>query len=176
MQVLTPKEFEVLREVITDFERKTQLDFLLLSGMRYAEAIRLHKNRAWFSNGFIHLPSEKGQRKKKRSQKERWVRLNKVGKDKTEAFLHTRGLPSINGWNQLMLSWGEKAGIRDKELSAKTTRKTWESWLVHYYPNRYLDVALSQGHTAVTQLQHYLNMPFTVSDKEGMKPWVEGWI
>ena len=86
------------------------------------------------------------------------------------------GLPSIQAWNQNLKRWAKYAEIRDDYLSAKTTRKTWESWLCYYYPTRYVDVAMSQGHNSVTQYQHYLNMPFNEVDKLEMKKYVEGWI
>ncbi|GAH15823.1 unnamed protein product, partial [marine sediment metagenome] len=57
----------------------------------------------------------------------------------------------------------------------KTTRKTWESWLMFFYPQRAMEIALSQGHTTVTSLQHYLGMPFTEVDRVEMAQFVEGW-
>lgn len=60
-------------------------------------------------------------------------------------------------------------------ICSKTTRKTMESWLTFYYPGRSLEIALSQGHTTVTSLRHYLNMPFTEVDRLQMKEYVEGW-
>jgi len=35
-------------------------------------------------------------------------------------------------------------------LSAKTFRKTWESWLLFSYPDKAMEIALSQGHTELT--------------------------
>ena len=45
-------------------------------------------------------------------------------------------------------------------INNKSFRKTWESWLVFYYPDKALQIALSQGHTTTTQYEHYLNIPF----------------
>ncbi len=61
-------------------------------------------------------------------------------------------------------------------LCAKTSRKTWESWLVFYYPERAGLVYQSQGHTGTTSLVYYQNMPFTDADKAQMKAYVEGWV
>lgn len=172
--VLYPHEFNQLREQIKDRDRKTQLDFLLLSGMRYIEAMRLQRNPKWFDGKAINLPEE-AMKKKKRKQLSRYIRLNARGQDKTEQFLHTKFLPSINGWNTLLKHWAKKSEIK-KELSAKVTRKTWESWLSYYYPEYLHVIALSQGHTTVTQFQHYLNIPFDQKDKIEMAPWVQGWV
>jgi integrase len=60
-------------------------------------------------------------------------------------------------------------------ICAKTFRKTWESWLLITYPHRSLEIALSQGHTQLTQLNYYANLPFTDQDKEDMKEFVMGW-
>jgi hypothetical protein len=43
------------------------------------------------------------------------------------------------------------------------------------FPERTLEIALSQGHTELTQLKHYANLPFLDKDKEEMKEFVMGW-
>jgi len=40
-------------------------------------------------------------------------------------------------------------------MSTKTTRKTWESWLVWYYPEKIASIFGSQGHNELTALRHY---------------------
>jgi hypothetical protein len=42
------------------------------------------------------------------------------------------------------------------------------------YPERTAEIFLSQGHTTMTSLHHYLNMPFLQSDKEQMLEWTGG--
>ena len=54
------------------------------------------------------------------------------------------------------------------------TRKTWESWLVCCYPAMAMQIALSQGHTNITAMNHYLNLSFSPSEKEDMKKYVNG--
>ncbi|EQD73940.1 site-specific recombinase, phage integrase family, partial [mine drainage metagenome] len=51
-------------------------------------------------------------------------------------------------------------------MNNKTFRKTWESWLVFYYPDKALQIALSQCHTTVTQYEHYVNIPFEEYDRK----------
>jgi hypothetical protein len=45
-----------------------------------------------------------------------------------------------------------------------------------YYPNHIANITLSQGHTQITSLQHYVNMPFNEYDKLEMRKYVDGWI
>ena len=54
-------------------------------------------------------------------------------------------------------------------------RKTYESWLISSYPERKEEVFLSQGHNSLTALRHYVNLPFTESDRMEMKEYVDGW-
>ena len=42
------------------------------------------------------------------------------------------------------------------------------------YPDKALQIALSQGHTTTTQYEHYLNIPFDDEDRKEMRKWVEG--
>ena len=48
--------------------------------------------------------------------------------------------------------------------------------MVFYYPDKALQITLSQAHTTTTQYEHYLNIPFVDEDRKEMKKWVEGWI
>jgi len=59
-------------------------------------------------------------------------------------------------------------------LSAKSFRKTWESWLLFSFPDKAMEIALSQGHTELTQLRHYANLPFLDKDREEMNEFVVG--
>ena len=55
--------------------------------------------------------------------------------------------------------------LEGNPVNNKTFRKTWESWLVFYYPDTALQIALAQGHTNTTQYEHYLNIPFDDEDR-----------
>lgn len=175
VRILRPSEYEMLREGARKLENQIQLDTLLLTGMRYVEAQRLHKHPEWFDGSFIHLPAE-AQRKKKRKQRERWVRLNPLGRLTLPHFFRNKPLPHIVNFNKNLKRWAERGGLDPVGLCPKTLRKTWESWLVFYYPRHIHLIFLSQGHNNLTSLEHYLNMPFTEQDKEEMRKWVEGWI
>jgi len=175
-RILRPGEFEELRRACPKHEYRRMLEALMYTGMRYIEMKRLYKKPRWFNGEMIHLPKE-ASLKHKRTQIERYVRLNQQGCMAVEMFLDGKyNLPSIQAWRQNLQRWAKYADIYAYQLSAKSTRKTWESWLCFYYPTRTLDVALSQGHNSVTQFRHYLNLPFNEVDQLQMKKYVEGWL
>jgi integrase len=167
--ILRPKEFKQIRESC-DRRHQIILDSLLYTGMRYTELLRLRKHPEWLNGQFIHLPSEEGQKKVKRAAAERWVRLSIQGRKAVESLFDIQ-LPSNNSINQYF-----KYNFRIPAFSLKSLRKTYESWLVYYYPNRQLEIAMSQGHTMVIQVRFYLNLPFTDRDKVEMTEFVEGWV
>ena len=175
-RILRPAEFEMLKRACPKPDYRIMMQALLYTGMRYVEMQRFYKHPQWYDFESIHLPRE-ASRKVKRTQLERYVRLNQQGRMIIEQFTNLRyGLPSIQAWNQNLKRWAKYAEIRLDGLSAKSTRKTWESWLCYYFPTQAIAIASSQGHTTVTQYQHYLNLPFNEVDKLEMKKYVEGWI
>ena len=174
VRILRPSEYDKLREGTRTLENRTRSDALLLTGLRYVEAQRLQGNPDWVDGRFIHLPTF-AQRKAKRKQKERWVRLSSKGTSLLPYFFKSKPLPTWKGWTQNLARWAENSGLDSIGLGPKTLRKSWESWLVASYPERVLEVFLSQGHTQMTALNHYLGLPFTSADKEAMKEWVSGW-
>ena len=90
-------------------------------------------------------------------------------------FFKTKPLPIWKGWTQNLERWATKAGLDPVGLGPKSRRKSWESWLVASYPERVLEVFLSQAHTQMTALSHYLGLPFTQADRDAMLEYVSGW-
>jgi len=174
VRILRPTEYERLREGARTLENKTRSDALLLTGLRYVEAQRLQSNPDWVDGKFIHLPAF-AQRKAKTTQKERWVRLSSKGATLLPFLFRTKQPPTWKGWTQNVERWATNAGLDPVGLGPKTLRKTWESWLVSSYPERVLEVFLSQGHTQMTALSHHLGLPFTQTDKGAMLEYVSGW-
>ena len=174
VRILRPTEYERFREGARTLENQTRSDALLLTGLRYVEAQRLQSNHDWVDGRFIHLPAL-AQRKTKRTQKERWVRLSSKDATLLPFLFKTKPLPTWKGWTQNLERWATNAGLDSVGLGPKTLRKTWESWLVSSYPERVLEVFLSQGHTQMTALSHYLGLPFTQADKDAMLEYVSGW-
>ena len=177
VRILRPGEYESLREGAKTLENQTRLDVLLLTGLRYVEAQRLQKNPDWLDTKFVHLP-EYAQKKAKRKQKERWIKLSSKGVTVLPYFFKATSppLPTYGAWTEDLERWAARSGLDPEGMSPKTTRKTWESWMVFSYPERVLEVFLSQGHSEMTSLTHYLNLPFTEVDKLQMKDWVTGWV
>lgn len=194
VRILRPDECKRLINVIPKQDYKTIYRAMLFSGMRFVELQRFQKHPSWFDSEFVNLPHD-AVHKHKRTQLERSVRLNPIGRMAIEHFLKLKiHMPSYQSWNKNLARWGFHAELHGSEsfinikhknkpteyvcqgLSVKHTRKTYESWLVYYYPNRITEIILSQGHNQITSIQHYLNMPFNEHDKLDMKEFVEGWI
>ena len=168
--ILRPREY---REIVKQCDRRHQIIFscLLLTGMRYQELVRFRQHREWYDDKqFIHLPAGLGERKVKRTDPERWIRLSYMGRQAIESLFDVQ-LPSIQSLNQYV-----KYTFSIPHFSMKTFRKTYESWLVFYFDGKERQIAQSQGHDTWTQFEHYLNLPFTEEDKLEMKEFVEGWI
>jgi len=176
VRILRPKEYRALLYECKKPHHRTMLQALLYTGMRYVEMQRFQKYPSWFDGEFIHLP-KLADRKVMRTQNERFVRLTQAGKMAVEYFLRLKEpLPAYQNWRDNMRRWGKRAGLDPTGLGVKTTRKTIESWLIFYYPEKMVMVTQSQGHNVITSIEHYLNMPFTEVDKLEMKQYVEGWI
>ena len=174
-RILRPSEYEAMRTGAEKTENRTLLDGCLLLGARYEECRRIQRNPGWFDGYFIHLPAE-AQFKAKRLQNERWIRLSSLAKAIIPYFLESKKkLPTVQTWDEAMKLWAKKGGLDPVGISARTLRKTYESWLIFYYPEATNLVYLSQGHTTLTSLQHYVNLPFIDEDTKEMKRWVEGW-
>jgi len=80
VRILRPQEYKKLLSGCSKPDMRTMLQALLYTGMRYIEMKRFQKYPSWFDNvQFIHLPRD-AVHKHKRTQMERFVRLNPQGK------------------------------------------------------------------------------------------------
>jgi len=126
--------------------------------MRHEELIRLRKNEDWLSGKFIYLPVW-AEKKAKRKQKERTINLGIMGRSILPQLfeINVPSRSTIHRWhsNNFRLVDG---------LSAKSLRKTYGSWLLSLYPERLMDIALSQGHDEFTELNHYAKNGFEDKD------------
>lgn len=181
-RILRPYEYEAIKAE-AHARHHSQLDTLLMTGMRYEELRRLQKHKEWYDKetGFIHLPSS-AMLKKRSKQKDRYVRLSELGKSQMIQFLEVAPvLPAKSGINYNLNLWTTKAssknGMTTEGISSKMFRKTWESWLVIKYSTIQRDIILqSQGHDNITSLKHYLSLPFTDEDRKGMDKYTNGWF
>ncbi len=176
VRILTTKEYEVLRASIPKDQHKTILDILLITGMRYAEMLRLHSHKEWYNEkrNIIHLPEE-AQRKHKRRQLERTIHplpsmFNYMLKD----FWEARKPPLETTWNKDLQRWALSAGINPYGISAKTTRKTIESWLITSGMVE-STVCLRQGHDSLTSMRHYQGLCFSEDEIRDIKKQLSSW-
>ena len=180
-RLLRPQEFELILEgcKISGSDKTTLINQLrlktaLITGMRYGELCRLTKHPEYYdkNSNVIFLPNET---KKFRTARRRYIRLPDIARDILPMFFKVvKDMPSIQAWIQNLKRWAIAGGLDPNYLCARTTRKTWESWLVATGHDT-LMVALSQGHNEDTMLKHYLGIPFSDEDKIKMQYWVRGW-
>lgn len=179
--ILTSAEYDQLRSVVKP-EFKILLDVLLVTGMRYEEARKFQKHRDWYeaNKKVIHLPREADQ-KRKRTSPGRYIYLSTYGNWVIEQFFdhETNPYPTYQVFDVNLKRWVKKAGLQLLEgisISVKTFRKTWECWLVRSYPDRIALIALSQGHTELVAMNHYIGIPFSAEEIEAIKEKTAGWL
>jgi len=175
-RILRPIEYEILRSNANP-KYRVLFDTALMTGMRVVELRIFLQNPIWFDGTFIHLPRV-AIKKKKATINQRWVHLSSRGRAVVEnvyQILDGTKIPSESAISRYMKRCALRGGIDEEGLNMKMFRKTWESWLIASYPDRKEEVFLSQGHTSLTALQHYVNLPFTEEDKLKMREWTEGW-
>lgn len=174
VRILRPWEFKKIVGAIPKHEYKDKIEALLYTGARYSEMRALYKRPQWLQSTTIKMPK----RKKKAMYNERYIRLNPQGHRAVTYFLRSeKNFPEHTiSWKENLQRWAVKAKLDPVGLSVKTTRKTWESWLVTKYSKQLEHIFLSQGHTQMVALKYYLMIPFTNEDKEDMKYYTDGWI
>jgi len=176
IRILTPKEYEALREAISKESHRITFDILLITGLRYAELLRLYDNPGWYNEkkNLIHLPTE-AQKKAKRRQLERTIYpLPPMFSYLVKIFLESRRPPAETTWNKDLQRWAIKAGLNPFGMSVKTTRKTIESWCI---ASGLMEsaVCLRQGHDSLTSMRHYQGLAFTEEERWNIKRKLTDW-
>lgn len=175
-RILRPSEYEILRNIANP-KYHVLFDAASLTGMRVVELRLFLQNPIWFDGTFIHLPRV-AIKKKKATINQRWVHLSSRGRaliENVHQILDGTKIPSESAISLYMERCAIRGEMSTDGLNMKMFRKTWESWLIASYPDRKEEVFLSQGHTSLTALQHYVDLPFTDEDKMKMKEWTERW-
>ncbi len=132
-RIFRPCEIRKLIDAIPKNEYKDKFEALLYSGARYSEMKWLYEHPRAFIGSNLRIPSFK----KKSIHNERYVRLNHLGQRSINYFLRAkRNLPCHEVWAENMLRWAKKAELDTTCISIRSTRKTWESWLVTQYPQQ----------------------------------------
>ena len=120
-RIFRPYEWQKVLYGCPKIELRTILEALLYTGMRYIEMKRLQEHPEWFDGDFVHL-SELAQKKVKRKQKERWVRLNSQGKMVVRYFLNgQKKIPSYQTWNENVRTWARRGAVSYTHLTLPTT-------------------------------------------------------
>jgi len=184
-RILTPGEAASIRRVISKPSNRALYDLMLYTGLRLEEVRQLAEHPEIFDEerGSVVIRSGKA----RATQKTRNVILSDKGREAVRAFLEAPKMPaSSSAWQTNLIRWCRAAGIAPLPVRAdeggnvygitvRTTRKTWESWLITAYPNRAVEIAMSQGHTESIAIKHYLNCNFTREEKAGIQEEVRGW-
>jgi len=173
-RILRPDEYEAVVHYIPKPIFKAMFQTLFFTGLRYTELKYVFSRPELFSGTTIEVPSFKAKSKKIRAK--RWVRLNHLGVMATINFLNNgKAPPSHEGWRDNLKRWTERyAHISGEGMGCKCTRKTWESYLIisGFEPFR---VCSSMGHTEITSLKHYVNLPFSDEEIKQIKELTVGW-
>jgi len=184
-RVLTPGEADSIRRVISKPSNRALFDLMTYTGLRLEEVRQLVEHPEIFDEERRLLVIKSG--KAKASQKSRNVILSDKGVEAVRAFLQAPKMPaSSSAWQTNLIRWSKIAGLsplpdRPGEggnvygITVRTSRKTWESWLLTAYEEKAVKIALSQGHTESTALGHYLNLSFTDQERESIVEEVRGW-
>ena len=176
IRILTPKEYDALKTAIPKEAHKIILDILLMTGMRYAEVLRLYDHKEWYNEkrNLIHLP-ESAQKKHKRRQLERTIHpLPTMFSYLLRDFWQANRPPLETTWNKNLQRWAVAAGINPYGLSVKTTRKTLESWMIAAGIIESA-VCLRQGHDSLTSMRHYQGLVFSDDELRDIKKKLTAW-
>jgi len=92
--------------------------------------------------------------KVKTKQRERAITLSDIGKILIRnLFQVPYPIPELSAFDMKLRRLSKRI-LEGTPINNKTFRKTWESCLVFYYPDKALQIALSKGHTTTTQYEH----------------------
>jgi integrase len=181
-RILTPKEYNRLRNGFKQAKHKLLFDAMLYTGMRIEEFWRLVEHPEWFDYNrmCIHLP--RGSiLKLECHQKERDVLLSSLGTRAVNDLLDAVKKGEIKhitsrGWNDDIVRAARRAGFKNLDgFIPKMARKTYISWLMAIIPDDGLRIAASSGHTPTTMIEDYMNTPFTQDERNEIKMHIQGW-
>ena len=183
-RILTPAEATSIRNVIEKPSLRALFDLLLYTGLRLSEVKQLRDNPAIFDHERRTVTIKSG--KKLATQISRNVCLSDKGLLAVVEYLKNPAVPnSPTAWQMNLIRWAMRARLQalpgQEEsgnpygITVRTTRKSWESWLLAAYPAKVINIVLSQGHTEATALRHYFNISFTQTEREAIRDEVMGW-
>lgn len=181
-RVLTPAEASAIRSVIVRPSLRTVFDMMIYTGIRYAELAQV--TPATFDPDRRRIIIRSGKARAK--QKARDVKLCHKGIAAVAAYLESGARPpGVRAWREDLIGWARSARLSPLSvatatgnpagLTARTTRKTLESWLLVAYPDRFIEIIKSQGHSESVALEHYVNISWMPAEREAIRGEVVGW-
>lgn len=176
-RILTPAEYHTLLNAIPKPHHRTMFLVCFWSGMRYIEVQRLHANPDWWSpeRRSIHIP-ESGCRKGARRVLERLITPTPSPlESELSQFFQNDAPPVQKVWNHNLQRWMQRAGLDPDGISSKTTRKSFEAWLITARVP-FDEVCLRQGHDQLSPLMYYLKLAFTKQETEEIKRMVKSYV
>lgn len=184
-RILPPAEAAAIRSVIAKPSSCALFDLLLYTGLRFAEVRQLVTDPSIFDEdrGILTILNMKP----RATAPVRIVLLSDRGRAAVQTFidLGAKVPGSHNAWHQNLIHWSRAAELtalpsskatgNPTGIRVRTTRKTWESWLLAACPDRLIDIALSQGHSETIAIRHYGNLAWTPDEREAIRAEVVGW-
>lgn len=174
-RMLKPSEVKSMESKINKMVYKMDFKTAFYTGMRFKELKCFADHPEWhnYKRALILIP-----KKYTKTDSERKINLTPGFNDLLYFFLQSNKLkyPSYQAWSADLRRWGTLACIEHPEdLSAGTSRKTWESWLIEsgFNINKIL---ASQGHTMNVSVVHYYNNDVSPAEREDMKKETMGWM
>jgi len=187
-RVFTPDEVSAIRLQIQDPRLRALFNVMLFTGMRFSEIKQLieQPDRYRPDRKIIRIKSTKAAAKRK----ERTIYLNALGARAVEEFLQDPYLVTLSTWKRDMQQWATRAGLAQLAqyeqtrmyagsekmikynpcgINVKSTRKTWEAWLIAVYSDKLEMVQAVQGHSDTTELEHYMTIGFTRDEQKQIK-------
>ena len=178
LRVLWPEEYEAIYHASGKYQNQVILDTLLLTAGRITELKEMQVNRQWFDlkAHAIHVREHK-QKRREKGIKDRYIHLSTKGVEVIKSFLYNGFIiPSYSTIQENLIRWAKKGNVDPQGLSAKVFRKTYESWLMFYYPVKSISILQSTGNSEKVALEHYLNLPFSEADRILMREYIDGWM
>lgn len=186
-RVLTPAEANAIRSVISKPSSRALFDLMIYTGLRFSEVRQLAESPVIFDEERRRLYIRSTKPKAKVKAPERGVVLGDRGLAAVRSFLATGAkVPaSVSAWQQNLIRWAAAAGLaplptattpsNPTGITVRTSRKSWESWLLAACPDRIVQITLSQGHSETVALRHYLSAAWTDDEIEAIRLEVAGW-
>jgi hypothetical protein len=176
IRIFVPVEYDRFKTGIPKKRHKTLFELSTITGMRYAEIQRLYDHPEWYSESRNQIRlNEDAQKKVKRKAKERTIDLlPSTFPYILDQFYSWPAPPDIDTWNQDLKRWAVKTGFNPFGISAKTTRKSIESWMLSSGVPPF-KVYQRQGHDPQTSLYHYQGLSFTDIEMHQIKKRLMEW-